>query len=418
VRRWPFFFFAGASVLACNAILGVDEVKLRESRRALEEDAGELFDASEPTDAAPRPRIDRGALALGFLHTCARQPTNGVLCWGTNRSGQLGEGRDGGTRPQKALKPIAVPGLTDVTELAAGNNHTCALQKSGTVACWGLNTFGQLGDGTTTTWFAPVPVKDLGQPATALAAGLSFTCAVLADKTVKCWGANYGGQLGDGTTVTRGTPAPVRDLASVVSVSSASEHACAVHDGGTVSCWGRNTTGQLGNGTTNDSFTPVRLTSLTDIVQVAAAQKFTCARQRSGRVFCWGSNEYGQLGSGSTSAAANPSPNVVVSLNDAVWIWAGFEHACAVRRSGAVACWGKADGGQIGNLPTASDASVPRPAAVLNLSGVRAVWTGGERSCALLDEGRAYCWGKNNEGQLGNGSDQPAYAPVPVSNFP
>jgi alpha-tubulin suppressor-like RCC1 family protein len=402
-------------MVACNAILGHDDVRLRGSGQGIDDDGGDGIDPAE-VDADTRPRIDRGALALGFLHTCARQPTNGVLCWGTNGAGQLGDGQDASTRPAKALKPVAVPGLSDVSEISAGLNHTCVVKKDGSVLCWGLNTFGQLGDGTTTSSSTPLPVKDL-RPASSLGAGQSFTCAVMQDKTVQCWGANYSGQLGDGLKASRGAPAPVKDLVNVVSVSSATDHACAVIETGSVACWGGNATGQLGNGTTNESLTPVRITSLSSIVQVAAASRFTCARQQLGRVYCWGSNEFGQLGNGTTSTSANPSPNVVVTVNDAVFIWTGFEHACAVRKTGSVACWGKGDSGQIGN-DSRLDASVPRPVTVVNLAGVRAAWTGGERSCALLDEGRAYCWGKNSEGQLGNGSDQTAYAPVPVSNFP
>ena len=407
-----------ALLVACNAILGVEDVTLREEApgtRAEEDD--EEPDEGRPLEDADAPREDKGELALGFNHGCARLPDGTVRCWGDNGAGQIGDGVpfDGG-RPN-VLKPQRVPGIDDAIAIASGLTHTCAVHRPGNVSCWGSNFFGQLGDGTELRSSKPVKVLGLSN-ATALAGGTSFTCALRSDKTVVCWGANYSGQLGDGLKVNRPTAAPVKGLAGAVSIAAATDHACAVLEDGGVMCWGGNTEGQLGIGSTTESLTPAKLTALSDVAQVAAAARFSCARQKSGRVYCWGNNQYGQLGNGSPTSEPNPSPILVPSVGDAIFVWTGFEHACAVRKSGAIVCWGSAGEGQLGKGSVPSDASIPTPVAVVGAPPAIGVWTGGNRSCSLAEDGRAFCWGQNAVGQLGNGSTTSSYAAVPVSDIP
>lgn len=424
VRRWAFGLgFVGATLAACNAIVGVDDVTLRNTTARPKSDASlcesEDCDAStaSPDGGAPNAE-DRGSLALGAIHTCARMPNRTVRCWGDNGAGQIGSGLSlDGSQPS-VLKPQIVPGIKDAIAIASGLNHTCIVHEAGDVSCWGLNLFGQLGDGTKNTSSKPVKVLGL-HGATALAGGTSFTCALRKDKTVACWGANYSGQLGDGTKVDeRPSVGPVKALGGVASIAAASDHACAVLESGGVMCWGRNTEGQLGIGSTTESLVPVKLTALSNIVQVAAAARFSCALEQGGRIYCWGANDYGQLGNGSPNATPNPSPNLVPSISDATFVWAGFEHACAVRRSGAMACWGSASAGQLGLGAIPSDASIATPVAVVGGAMALAVWTGGSRSCSMATDGRAFCWGSNSQGQLGDGTTNSAYGPVRVSGIP
>lgn len=410
-----------ASLVACNAIVGVEDVMLytRDAGRTTRDSGGA---EPEPDDRASRDadapkEADLGELALGFNHTCARMPDGTVRCWGDNGSGQVGDGIPfDGSRPD-VLEPQRVPGVDDAIAIAAGVSHTCIVHVSGAVSCWGSNFFGQLGDGTETRSSKPVKVVGL-QNATSLAAGTSFTCAVRSDKTVACWGANYSGQLGDGLKSDRTTAAPVKNLTGVVSIAAATDHACAVLESGEVACWGGNTEGQLGIGSTTESLTPTKLSALSDVAQVAAAARFSCARQKTGRVYCWGNNEFGQLGNGSPTNAPNPSPILVPTLGDATFIWTGFEHACAVRTNGAIACWGSAGKGQLGNGNVAPNTSIATPVAVVGAPVAVAVWTGGDRSCSLTRDGRAYCWGQNALGQLGNGTTDSAFTAVPVRNLP
>ena len=406
-----------AALVACNALLGVADVLLRENDAGRSRaDAGGRPDDPPATDAATAPE-DRGELALGFNHGCARLPDGTVRCWGENGAGQVGDGLpfDGG-RPD-ALKPQRVAGIDDAVAIASGLSHTCIVHRPGTVSCWGSNFFGQLGDGTEQRSSKPVKVVGLSD-ATALAGGTSFTCALRSDRTVACWGANYSGQLGDGTKDKRATPAPVEGLTGAVAIAAATDHACAVIDDGEVMCWGGNSEGQLGIGSTTESLTPTKLTALSDIAQVAAAARFSCARQASGRVYCWGNNEFGQLGNGSPTPAPNPSPILVPGVGDAVFIWTGFEHACAVRKDGAIACWGSAGEGQLGTGMVPSDASIPTPVEVVGTPPAIGVWTGGNRSCSLAADGRAFCWGQNATGQLGNGTREQSFSAVRVSNLP
>ncbi len=407
---------ATSAAVACSAIVGVEDVTLARTRdgAVAGEDAetdrdGPVSDASKTLEASVQ-------LAVGYLHTCVRKSDGKVRCWGDNGAGQLGDGIpfEAGPRPSR-LVPQDVVGIADAIELASGLSHSCAIRRAGTVACWGINSFGQLGDGTTQRSSSAVPVGAVTD-AVALAAGTSFTCALVRGGTVQCWGANYSGQLGDGTKTSRGTAAAVTDLSGAAAIATGEHHACAIVANGGVKCWGKNDEGQLGNGSTAESLAPSAV-SIADAVQLVAASRFTCARLRSGQVSCWGANTLGQLGTGSPNPDPNPSP-IQTAVNDAVSIWVGYEHACAARANGTVSCWGAAGSGQVGSGSVPEDASIARPTAVVGVSGALAVGTGGDHSCATTSNGGVFCWGANTLGQLGNGTTQRAYAAVPVKGFP
>lgn len=409
---------SGIAALACSAIVGVEDVTLLRNKDAaspsVDEEAATDVDAQVDRDGSV-PIEPSVQLAAGYLHTCARRKSGKVQCWGANGAGQLGDGIPfGGTR-DPATVPQDVNGLTDAIALASGVSHSCAIRRGGAVVCWGVNSFGQLGDGTVIRSSSTVVVKGVSN-AIAIAAGTSFTCALIQGGTVQCWGANYAGQLGDGTKVDRPTAAPVKQITGATAIATAEYHACAVV-AGVVTCWGQNTDGQLGNGSTAESLLPSPLASLGDIAQVVAASRFTCARATSGQVNCWGANNLGQLGTGSPNDAPNPSP-VVNTVSDAVDLWVGYEHGCAARRTGEVRCWGNAGNGQVGSGSVPDDASIPRPTAVVGLSRALAVSTGGDHSCATTESGAVLCWGANTLGQLGNGGTAKAYAAVPVTGYP
>lgn len=203
-----------------------------------------------------------------------------------------------------------------------------------------------------------------------------------------------------------------------VAIAAAADHTCAIVEGGRVHCWGGNKTGQLGIGSLDAATAPTEVKGLSKIEQITTAQNFSCARESSGRVYCWGANDKGQLGNGTATEAPNPSPVLVSGLSDAKWIWTGFEHACAVRATGTVVCWGFAGQGQLGAGPFDGSAVSASPMDVKSLVAVRRVSTGGDRSCAVTADNKAYCWGANTLGQLGNGGTTRSYTPTPVSDFP
>ena len=263
-----------------------------------------LIGMAAPPSAAQTsaPRIT--AIATGGEHTCALTSGGGVTCWGDNTYGQLGDGTTA-----NSTTPVAVAGLSSgVNAIAAGAYHTCALTSGGGVMCWGWNAYGQLGDGTTANSTTPVAVAGLSSGVIAIAAGGGHTCALTSSGGATCWGWNASGELGDGTTTDRLTPVAVVGLSSgVTAIATGAYHTCALTRDGGATCWGWNASGELGDGTTANSFTPVAVVGLSSGVSaIAASYAHTCALTSGGGVMCWGWNAYGQLGDGTTNDSSVP----------------------------------------------------------------------------------------------------------------
>jgi alpha-tubulin suppressor-like RCC1 family protein len=350
------------------------------------------------------------AISAGDAHTCALSTGGGVQCWGNNINGQLGDGSIS-TR----LTPVDVAGLgSGVQAISAGGAHTCALTTGGGITCWGANGNGQLGDNSITQRLVPVDVEDLGSGVHSISAGSHHTCALTTDGGVKCWGWNLSGQLGDGSVTQRLTAVDVVGLGSGAQIVSAGRsHTCALTTGGEVMCWGLNGAGQLGDGTSSVRLTPVDVVGLTSDVQTISANSFhTCGVSADGGVSCWGLNFNGQLGDGSTTARLVPVD--VVGLGSGVQsISAGFRHTCALDAGGAATCWGRGFNGQLGDGSVTSRRL--EPVGVVGLgSGVQAISSGGNHTCALTVGGGVTCWGLNLYGQLGDDSTLRRLTPVDV----
>ena len=248
------------------------------------------------------------AVATNGVEACALLSSGAVECWGNDIDGELGNGTIASTaanQPQGSPVPVMVSGLTRATAVAVGGDFACALLVGGTVQCWGSNADGQLGNGSTTSSATPVPVSDV-TGAAAIAAGGSYACALIADGTVACWGDNGYGELGLGTSSgpqTCGnnepcatTPVKVPNLSGVTAIAAGARSTCALLSDGTVRCWGWNDAGELGNRTTMTSSTPVAVSGLSGASAIAMGGESACALLSSGDVVCWGDNEYGQLG--------------------------------------------------------------------------------------------------------------------------
>lgn len=362
--------------------------------------------------------LEATQIAMGGWHSCALTTSGGVKCWGYNSAGQLGDG----TTTQKTT-PVDVVGLTfGVVALSAGNNHTCALLATGGVKCWGSGSVGQLGNNATTSKTTPVDVSGLTSGVQALSPrGHDHTCAITTSGAAKCWGSNVYGQLGNNSTTNSSVPVPVSGLSSGVAAVYAAggdggsldgPHSCAIVSGA-LWCWGRNNYGQLGDGTTNNAAVPVAVSGLSaGVASASLGGAHTCALTTSGGAKCWGLNSSSQLGD--SSATTRTTPVDVKNLTAGVFeIKAAYQHTCAITTSGQALCWGSNNNGQLG---TGNTTTYSIPTAVLNMSsGVSALSLGSYHTCAVVSAAGVKCWGSNANGRLGDGTTANRSSPVDVT---
>ena len=366
---------------------------------------GQLGDGTLVSRAVPVAVVGLGSgarqLALGTDHSCALMQTGRVNCWGNGANGRLGSGQ-----VANQSTPSEVLTLTDAVAVGAGQGHTCATLADGTMKCWGLNGNGQLGDGTTTNRTTPVFVS-IGVPVAAIAVASLHTCARSSDGAALCWGRNNIGQLGDGTLVQRLMPVGVSGLsAGVAALVAGGHHTCAQTGSSSLKCWGYNATGQLGNGTLVNASVPVDVISLAAPVgEIAAGAYHTCARSGGGnRVRCWGDALYGRIAVGNTLAGTPDYSTQPVTISGlpapARQLTMRTATGCAVTTFGSASCWGRNNLRQLG-AGTAIDHAGPRYVFGLQ-SGVGDIAIGDGHGCAVRTDGAVWCWGDNTYGQIGD----------------
>ncbi|UQA60910.1 RCC1 domain-containing protein [Polyangium aurulentum] len=349
---------------------------------------------------------------VGGSQAFVRVDNDALYGWGANGSSQLG---DGTTTNRSA--PIHI--VDDIIDVAGSTSHSCAVSGAGLVYCFGSNGYNKAGDGSWYTTKA-TPTQVLGvSDAVAIATGAEHSCAVLASGTVSCWGHNGYKQLGDNSSVqSNATPVAVSGLSDAIAIDAGSYSTCVLRASGNVSCWGNNGLGQLGDGTMTTRATPVAVSGVSNATAIARGSSHGCALLADGTVVCWGSNSYGQLGLGVGSAAYATTPQAVPGLANIVAIGAGTFHTCAVRDDGAAFCWGLDDRQQIGDGNTSGNHHYA-PNQVPNLGGSAVSIDGGDgTTCARLSTGTVKCWGSDSSGTLGNGGTLPGSAsstPVTVA---
>jgi alpha-tubulin suppressor-like RCC1 family protein len=353
-----------------------------------------------------------------YAVTVLTQPMGATCVAGENASGTL------------AGAKVNVS-VTCGNRISAGESHTCMVTGAGGVLCWGLNEYGQLGNGTTLASTSPVAVTSLASGVVSVAAGYTSTCALTDAGTVWCWGDNSSGQLGNGTAMQSSVPVEVLDstgnapLSGVIGITAGQNHACAVTRAGAALCWGDNSKNELGNtAASSQSNLPVPVSGLPDgVVTLAAGSYFTCGVTSSSHALCWGEGAAGQLGNGRATPASSPVYVLNSSgdepLSGVVALSAGSQDACALTLAGTALCWGDNSSGQLGNGAASAQSSLP--VEVLDstgnapLAGVVAISPGGDHTCAVTALGAAMCWGNNAEGELGSESVGGSLAVAPVS---
>ncbi|MGH9027903.1 MAG: RCC1 domain-containing protein [Acidimicrobiia bacterium] len=316
------------------------------------------------------------------------------------------------------VEPAGAGGSNDWEQIDAGSVHNCGITSSGRLFCWGNDSQGQLGDGSACC-NSSTPIEVFGEATNwkQVDAGGDHTCALKTSGRLYCWGDDDNGQVGDGAPATDvNTPVEVSGSANDWKrVAVGGEHTCATKTSGRLYCWGDDVVGQLGDGTAGaDSSTPTQVTgTTTDWKKITGGASHTCATKQSGHLFCWGSDAFGQLGDGSAGASSANPGEVAGAASNWKQPTGGSSHGCAVKKNKRLYCWGADNEGQLGDGPGAGG---PAPTQVFGfLTTWKRVSAGQGFTCASKKNGRLYCWGGDASGQLGNGAGGPADAPVEVT---
>ena len=349
------------------------------------------------------------SIAAGTYHTCVL--INGsVKCWGSNTFGNLGDGTN-----LNRETVTQVVGLTSgVQSISISSTHDCALI-NGIVKCWGgSNSFNELGINNNVFQNLATPINGLTN-VQVISAGSNYTCA-LVNGRVSCWGRNEHGNLGDGTFLNKKNPAQVVGLTSgVQAISTGSYHTCVLLVNSSVKCWGGNEMGRLGDGTSINKNIPTQVTNLTSsVIAIATGNYHSCALMDEGGVQCWGYNISTGSGSPKEGTSVNHIPTYVSGLTSGVRAITanGSSHTCALMNYGGVKCWGNNELGQLGD---GTNIHRYTPTQVNGLtSGVEAITASPLHTCALMKNGGAKCWGNNTHGQLGDGTKKDSNTPVNV----
>jgi alpha-tubulin suppressor-like RCC1 family protein len=376
-----------------------------------------LIGSAGPAGASSSPGVGAATLA-GVVSVvgdsasgsfCALLSTGHIDCWGFNDYGQLGNGTT-----TNSDVPVAAIGITNAKAVTSDDDggSYCALLSTGHVDCWGYNGFGELGNGTTTTYTLPVSVKNISTATAVIGSDYGF-CARLSTGHVDCWGYGDDGELGNGTETSSDVPVAVHVITNAAAVIGGEYDFCALLSTGHLDCWGYNGSGELGNGTFSLSDVPVAVRTIGDATAVAgdSASGSFCALLSTGHIDCWGFNGSGELGNGTTTSSDVPVAAIGITSAKAVTSDDDGGSYCALLSTGHVDCWGYNGFGELGN-GTTTTYTLPVP--VKNISTARTVIGGDYAFCARLSTGHVDCWGDNGLGELGNGTETSSDVPVAV----
>jgi alpha-tubulin suppressor-like RCC1 family protein len=357
-------------------------------------------------------------VSAGANHTCARSAAGLLYCWGMNSAGQLGDGTT-----TTRLTPTLVRSDVSFDQISAGAAYTCARTASGATYCWGENSVGQLGDGTKVDRLVPRLVSGLtpfaevsaGRDLDLESTGWGHTCARTGSGAVYCWGDNASGELGDGTGTARLVPTAVAGGLRFVDISAGGGHTCGVTDVGAAYCWGYNFSGQLGGGVGYGVTVPSPVNANATFTEIKASLYHSCGLTTTGAIYCWGFNGAGQLGNGTSTDPSTLSifspPAPVVGNRSFTAVTLGYNHSCGLASDGAAYCWGWNGVGALGDGTTEMRSVPTRVRGNLTFVEISAGW---DHTCGRTANGVIYCWGANYWGALGDGTATPRLEPKRV----
>lgn len=341
-----------------------------------------------------------------------------VACAG----GEAGVGIDSPLPPEAPPPPPPPPTVSlppPAPEIVtAGNNHSCTVRTS-VANCWGMNEYGQLGNGATNT----VPSQNTvtvngGLSLRSVSAGAAHSCGLTTPGAAYCWGLNSRGKLGDGTLAERTEPVLVSGGRTFSTLNAGFGHSCGVASTGEAYCWGSNEYGQLGDGTETERHVPVAVSGGFTFRSLSGDRYHSCGITPTGKAYCWGYNADGQLGIGERTLR-HPVPTAVAGDLQFESLDTGQHHTCGVTVDGEAYCWGLATDGMLGTNTAAeecgSDPCTRVPLPVSAGLTFRSVSAGANYTCGVTTSDRAYCWGKNTYGKLGIGAGGSSDAPIQVA---
>jgi alpha-tubulin suppressor-like RCC1 family protein len=298
---------------------------------------GDSYNSNRLTSVQISSIVGVTSVSAGLDHTIALKSDGTVWAWGANLYGQLGDS----TAPSTSFTPRKIPSLANVVAISAGNNHNLALKSDGTLWAWGNNSYGQVGNNSTSTVYNPVQVLTNVK---AISAGWLTSIALKNDGTVWVWGGDTYGQLGDGLSTQKNIPSQMTSLSSIAKIAMGGNNGLALKNDGTVLAWG---TGYIGNGTSASKSVPVAVTGISSVTDISVGIDHNLALKSDGTVWAWGFNSFGQLGD--TTVTSRPNATQVSNLTNVTNIDAGSYFSVAIKSDGTVWSWGKNSAGQLGN---------------------------------------------------------------------
>ncbi len=365
-----------------------------------------LTSASPATVSTPQLAT---AIASGTSLNCAITVSGGVHCWGQNFNGTLGTGKF-----SYNLSPVTVYSNFVSANIQMAKQYGCILSSSGKITCLGApgSPLGQIKSNTVVT-YAPSPI-DVSSTISfqKLALGINHACAMTLDNEILCWGNNFYGTLGNGTTTSSQTPvAPLVNM-DVDDLFSGAYNSCAISSSGTLKCWGSNTYGQIGDGTTVQRETPVIADTGNSYSSISIGPFHMCGiRSSNQKIACWGDNSSGQLGDGTTTTRSNAQ--TIDVANSYIQVASGVGHSCGITTSGVLRCWGSNTYGQLGDTTTTQRES---PVTIDSGTTYTKIYAAGKTTCGITSTQALKCWGTNTYGQLGNGTQTDSSTPVTVDS--